>query len=121
MSIFALSERRGSPRQPTEGILALVRRKGRLARLQGLAVDFNRFGMGLVLDQPIPKDTTVFLSLLGAGRRVDNVIGIVHNCSSQKNGYRCGVQFRTQSELQQDRCSVEQDLIELESLLSSSR
>ncbi len=114
MRTIAVTDRRATPRSPAEGLLVIVRRKGRLARLQGLAVDFNRHGLGLVLDQPLPKDATVFVSLLGAGHRLDNVIGIVHNCSSQKNGYRCGVQFRTGSQLQEDQGQVERVLAELE-------
>ena len=45
---------------------------------------------------------------------MDNVIGVVHNCIGIADGYRCGIQFRTCSDLQLDQEITEQDLCELE-------
>ena len=131
MSNLALAERRSKPRYPTRGLLVTLRRKGRLAKLSGIAKDFNRHGIALLLDQPLPKETIVYVSLCYSGNvqssqtqaeghgaepaaGLDNVIGVVHNCISQEDGYRCGIQFRTQSHMQLDQLQVEQRLQELE-------
>ena len=45
---------------------------------------------------------------------VDNIIGVVHNCIAQQDGFRCGIQFRTRSELQFDKDLVENVLFDLE-------
>ena len=91
-----------------------VRRKGRLGRLEGVATDFNHCGIGILLDQPLPKDSKVTVSLTTGSHHVDNVVGVVHNCISVENGYRCGIQFRTQSHLQMDRRETEAALSNLE-------
>ncbi len=93
-----------------------VRRKGRLGRLTGMAIDFNRHGLGLVLDQPLPKDAIVFLSITGATLQVNNVIGVVHNCTSIDVGYRSGIQFRTTSEFRDDQDAIENQLNMLEEI-----
>ena len=46
--------------------------------------------------------------------KLDNVIGIVHNCIGLSDGYRCGIQFRTYSELQLDKAPTERVLAILE-------
>ncbi len=114
MANFALADRRSKPRFPTEGLVVAVRRKGRLHRLEGLATNFNRHGVAIVLDQPIPKETTVYVTLSNGDTRVDEVIGVVHNCIAQQHGYRCGIQFRTQSAMQFDQELVEATLRLLE-------
>ena len=85
-------------------------------RLQGIAVDFSRHGVGIVIDQPLPKDALVYLTITGKSQHIDNIVGIVHNCTSQAQGYRCGIQFRTTSALQDDQDFVESglDLLEAE-------
>ena len=110
----ALAERRRKPRYPTDGLLVWVRKKGRLGHLEGFAQDFNRHGLAMLIDQPLPKDTTVYVSLFNDETRLDNVIGIVHNCIAQADGYRCGIQFRTYSELQLDKAPTERVLATLE-------
>lgn len=114
MAKFALAERRSKPRIPTDSLIVSVRRKGRLNRLIGVAIDFNRFGIAIVLDQPLTKDTTVFLSLSNGVTKVDELIGVVHNCIGQSQGYRCGIQFRTHSSMQFDQEMVEARLRQLE-------
>ena len=110
-------DRRSTDRVPAHGLIAVIRRKGRITRLQGAVADFNRHGMAMVLDQPLPKDTTIIISLTGAGQRLDNLIGVVHNCISADHGFRCGIQFRTRSGLQHDCNEVEAQLATLESVL----
>ena len=114
MSNFAFAERRNRPRYPGDGLWVSVRKKGRLAQIEGLAQDFNRHGLALLVDQPLPKDSTVYVSLYSAELKLDNVIGVVHNCTSLRTGYRCGIQFRTCSHLQMDQAFTEQELEALE-------
>ncbi len=115
MANFALAERRRKARFSTDSLVVAVRRKGTINKLIGVAINFNRHGVAIVLDQPLPKECTVFLSLLSGDTEVDNVIGVVHNCIAQDNGYRCGIQFRTQSSMQFDQEFVEGRLRLLES------
>ena len=114
MGHTAFAERRQHTRFDTDGMLVVVRKKGRLGRLSGMASDFNRFGLALVLDQPLPKDTVVYLNITNAELKIDNVVGVVHNCVSLETGYRCGVQFRTHSAFQEDRTEIEECLAAME-------
>ena len=88
-----------------------VPNRGRAARLQ-------RHGLAVRFDRPLPKDKLVFLSMHSTDLHLDQVIGIVHNCFAQDDGYRCGIRFRTQSALQFDRELVEGALLEIESKLT---
>ena len=119
MSNFAFAERRSRPRYPGDGLWVSVRKKGRLAQIEGIAQDFNRHGLALLLDQPLPKDSTVYVSLHNGELKLDNVIGVVHNCISLRTGYRCGIQFRTCSNLQMDQAFTEQELVILETRFRS--
>lgn len=110
----ALAERRVAPRFRSDGLLVGVRVRRRFGRLDGVAVDFNRYGVAFVLDQPLPKDKIVYVALSNGSMRIDNVVGVVHNCVAQAQGFRCGVQFRTNSELQFDIPLVERELRILE-------
>ena len=110
----AFAERRSKTRYPSQGLYVGLRRKGRLLRLDASAQDFNRFGVAALLDQPIPVESTVYLTIACGDLKIDNLIGVVHNCISQRNGYRCGIQFRTQSNLQFDGKQVECTLKQLE-------
>jgi hypothetical protein len=116
--VFA--ERRRQPRYPSDGLMVYVRRKGRFGQLEGLAVDFNRHGLALIIDQPLPKESLVFLALTSGETKVTDVLGVVHNCCSNPGGYRCGIQFRTSSDLQMDRAQVEQALCILEARFKTS-
>ena len=114
MPKVAYENRRKSPRHEADALQVTIRRKGRLGRLTGMAIDYNRHGLAVLLDQPLSKDATVYLSLSTAQAKVDNVIGVVHNCIGQELGYRCGIQFRTASPLQSDRNAIEEQLTLLE-------
>ena len=87
-----------------------MRRKGRLSQLAGLAHDFNRHGLALIIDQPLPKETTIYVGLTSDDMKLDDVISVVHNCIALPTGYRCGIQFRICSELQRDRGLTEKKL-----------
>jgi len=100
--------------------MVYVRKKGRLAQLEGLSIDFNRHGLALVIDQPLPKDALVFISLASGDLKLSDILGVVHNCCSCPGGYRCGIQFRTSSSLQLDQAMTEQELCILEARYRAS-
>lgn len=54
----------------------------------------------------LAKHRTVFLSLRQGNLAVENLVGVVHNCTAHKRGYRLGIRFRTESELQLDPAQV---------------
>jgi PilZ domain-containing protein len=114
MPYFALAERRLKARYPTDGLVVSVRKKGGLLHLQGLAADFNRHGIALLLNQALSKDSKVFISLVYGDIQVHNVVGIVHNCVALKDGYRCGIQFRTASNQQMEQTETNLCLRKLE-------
>ncbi len=70
-------------------------------------------------DQPLAKDRTVYLSLCCGEVRVDNLVGVVHNCVHRSGRYRSGIRFRPSSELQRDREQVEALLACLEASLAT--
>ena len=114
MPYFALAERRLKARYPADGLVVSVRKKGGLLHLQGLATDFNRYGIALLLKQALGKDSKVFISLGIGETQVHNVVGIVHNCVALNEGYRCGIQFRTASNQQMERSETNLRLRKLE-------
>lgn len=91
-----------------------LRQRGQFGFLSAHVLDFNRFGLALLFERPLPKDKVVFLNLHCAGLKLREVVGVVHNCLAHGNGFRCGIRFRTQSELQLDREDVESALREIE-------
>ena len=114
---YRTPERSSGIRHSTDGLLADVRQRGRLARLTGMAVDFNRHGMALITDQPLPQDCYVYINLVGYGRSLGDLVGVVHNCTSTSTGFRCGIQFRPTSHLQDDANRAAQVLLELEQII----
>jgi hypothetical protein len=91
-----------------------LRQRGQFGFLSADVLDFNRHGLAALVERPLPKDKVVFLNLHCAGLRLREVVGVVHNCVAQGNGFRCGIRFRTQSHLQFDREDVEYALREIE-------
>ncbi len=114
MSEQLIQDRRTFPRFTGAGLEVGLRRRGRLGLVRGTVLDFNRFGIAVLMAQPLPKDQEVFVTLRYGEDRVDNVIGVVHTCFSLDDGFRCGIQFRTQSRLQFDKDLVETALWRLE-------
>lgn len=110
-------ERRTLPRF-TGNMKVSLRQRGRIARIHSTVVDFNRFGIALLTRDPLEKSKPVFLTLECGGVQLDNVVGVVHNCITQEDGYRCGIQFRTRSTLQFDKNLVEHTLHQLELALA---
>jgi hypothetical protein len=99
-------------------MVACVRLKGQLARVPVEVIDFNRHGLAIRCTRPLPKDSLVFLSLNAGEQVLDRVVGVVHNCLGMDEGFRCGIRFRTQSDLQFDREMVEAQLATLELALA---
>lgn len=115
------SERRSHPRYAAGSIKVSLRPRGALSKFSAELLDFNRHGLAVRFDRPMPKDKLVFLSLHCADLHLDQVVGVIHNCFAQEDGYRCGIRFRTQSALQFDREQVESVLLDFESLLTDFR
>lgn len=116
-----IDDRRRNPRLDGTPIAVSLRPRGRLSALQAEAVDFNRHGIAVHAHQPLPKDRTIYLGLRCGALRIDNLVGVVHNCVRQGGGYRCGIRFRPSSELQRDRQEVERVLAQLESMLEAGQ
>jgi len=111
------AERRNLPRLECRGVVVTIRAKGRFARLKGMVLDFNRHGLAVFLDQPLAKHLQVFLDLQAAShnlKELKELIGVVHNCTAFAEGYRCGIQFRTESGLQLDPDKTRESLQLLE-------
>ena len=113
-------ERRALPRFAGHEIAAFVRQKGSFSRLSVEVLDFNRHGAAIHLHTPLPREQVVFLTLKHGNTQLERIIGVVHNCLDLKTGYRCGIRFRTQSELQFDKSATEDQLAALESRLITS-
>ena len=121
MSNPEYAERRTKPRYDAAGLGILVRAKGRIARLRGMVLNFNQHGLAVFLDQPLPKHALVFMTLqmAMANRHIEEIVGVVHNCTAFSEGYRCGIQFRTDSSMQFDQDSVRETLAMLEASFAS--
>jgi hypothetical protein len=114
-------ERRSQPRFLASHLSAQLRLKGQFSRVAIDVLDFNRHGLAIRFDRPLPKDQLVYLTLEFGDVILERVIGIVHNCLAQQQGYRCGILFRTQSILQFDREQVEASLSQIESGISGQK
>lgn len=110
-------ERRFHARFAGKGLSAHLRVKGRFGRVQLQIIDFNRHGLAAQLEQPLPKDQLVYLSLDSGTVSIARLIGVVHNCLAMTDGYRCGIRFRTESARQFDRSAAEAQLKALEQQL----
>lgn len=115
MTQRALAERRLESRYPTQDMRVCVRAKGRLQKCNGVALDFNRHGLSLLLEHDLPLHKTIYVSIEAEGIKLQEIIAVVHSCVAWEDKFRCGLQFRTHSPLQMDQCLVEQTLMRLES------
>lgn len=119
-SSHPVNDRRSQVRLDGRRIAVTLRPRGRLGTCSAEAVDFNRHGIAVHTAAPLEKDRLVFLSLRCDEVRLDNLVGVVHNCVRQGSVYRSGIRFRPGSELQQDRRLVESMLTTLEQVLARS-
>jgi hypothetical protein len=114
-------ERRDRPRFSGEGVCATLRLGYRFGRVKAMVLDFNRHGMSVVTDRPLPRHGTVDLALACGPIRIDGLVGVIHNCRGLPDGsFRCGVQFRTDSRNQFDRTHIRAALHRLEELLAGA-
>jgi len=111
-------ERRSLVRFPVSGMGVSVAVRYRLGTHQGDVVDFNRYGVTIELQRPIPINKPLFVTLKYEGLHPEAIVGTAHNCRRLHVGvYRCGVRFRTDSVLQLDRDDVVRSLCALEASL----
>ncbi len=108
------ADRRSAPRTSAARLTVVLRPRGRLSTLPARALDFNRHGMAVHTAMPLAKDRVVYLSLSHGEVRLDNLVGVVHNCVRQGEHFRSGILFRTASGLQHDRALVKELLRRLE-------
>lgn len=117
-SAKAPRERRVLPRFAGCGLSAYVRPRGSFSRLSVEIIDFNRHGAAVHVHQPLNSEQVVYLTLKHGGTHLPRLIGVVHNCVTLETGFRCGIRFRPQSDLQFDSVMIEAQLAQLEGLLS---
>lgn len=109
-------DRRQTPRSPAAALSVTLRPKGRIGSMTAEAVDFNRYGIAVRAAQALTLEQPVFLNLACEDVRVDQIVGIVHNCLRLGEAYRIGIRFRLNSPLQRDRPLIERQLSCLEAL-----
>ncbi len=104
-------ERRSLQRYPAVDMRASISVRFRLGTQQGDVVDFNRFGVTMLLPRPVPVNKPLFVTLKYAGVRLDSIVGAAHHCRFTPEGrFRCGIRFRTNSPIQLDRDEIEAQL-----------
>src|SRR5512139_1854299 len=95
------TDRRDTPRVPAQELSATLRLRYRLARIEATALDFNRHGMSLRTDRPLPEHGAIDLALDFGTIRIEGIVAVIHNCRELGDGsFRCGVQFRTDAHSQ---------------------
>lgn len=92
---------------------ATVRPKGNLSRQNAEVIDFNHCGVALVTPRELPVERPLFVSLRLDELCIDSVIAVAHNSVASGEGYRSGLRFRCDSELQLDS----QETVELLKLM----
>jgi len=110
----SIDDRRRAPRFDGSRISVALRPRGRLGAIAAQAVDFNRHGIAVHTAAPLTKDRLLYLTLRCGDLRLENLVGVVHNCVRQGGMYRSGIRFRPTSELQRDKQQVEQVLTAIE-------
>jgi hypothetical protein len=108
------ADRRTSNRYTSGDIKVSLRPRGHFQNVEAEVVDFNRYGIAIVTEQPLPMDRFVFITMQCGDIRAEKVVGVVHNSMRHDNGFRCGIRFRPQSKLQQDPEEVEGKLTAME-------
>jgi hypothetical protein len=113
------ADRRARIRLPADEVVVTLRAGYRVGRVQARVLDFNRYGLSVRTDRPLPPDGTVDLSLALGAVHVSGVVAVIHNCRLLDDGcYRCGLQFRTDARAQFDRNQIRAALARLENALA---
>ena len=110
-------ERRALPRQSAEAMTATVRPKGHLSRQAAQVLDFNHSGIAVVTARQLPTERPLFVSLVLDELCIDSVVAVAHNSCACQGGYRSGLQFRCDSELQLDSEEITATLKAMEAKL----
>ncbi|MFK7913197.1 MAG: PilZ domain-containing protein [Pseudomonadales bacterium] len=97
------ADRRSKVRNACRGLAVSLRVRGQWFNRPATALDFTREGIGVISPTPLAKQRTVFITLSRGPLSAENLVGVVHNCTEHELGYRLGIRFRTESELQLDR------------------
>jgi len=114
-------ERRNLERYPVVDMKASISVRYRFGTHQGDVVDFNRFGVTVVLRRPIPVNKPLFVTLKYSGARLESIVGAAHHCRFTPDGsFRCGIRFRTNSPIQLDRDEIDLQLGSIENALAGS-
>ncbi|MEM1231652.1 MAG: PilZ domain-containing protein [Pseudomonadota bacterium] len=104
------ADRRNSARLACNGLAVTLRVRGQWFSRPATALDFNAEGIAVLWPSPLVKDRLVFLTLALGAQSVEDVVGVVHNCTSHEDSYRLGIRFRLESELQLDAPLVRQNV-----------
>lgn len=119
--MFRCPERRIFERFPVEDMKASISIRFRFGTNQGEVVDFNRYGITVVLRRPVPVNKPIFVTLTHGTTRLESIVGAAHNCRFTANeAFRCGIRFRTNSPNQLDRDEIDLCLEALEKTLIES-
>ena len=94
----------------------------RIGTCHGTVLDFNRHGITIELTQRLPMHKPLFVNLRYGRFDTEAIVATAHNCHALDagHGYRCGIRFRTESDLQLDREEVELALQKVEADLAAS-
>lgn len=128
------TERRLVERIPAPELSVKIKIPGKWSCSSGKVIDFNRHGLSLICEQPLPVKGHFFLTLKYRDVFIQGLVGILHNCrplgkasaalkadaassgdpERGQEGYRCGVRFRPGSCHQFDCHQIRRDLKALE-------
>ena len=119
--MFRCPERRIFERFPVEDMKASISIRYRFGTNHGEVLDFNRYGITVVLRRPVPVNKPLFVTLTYGTTRLEAIVGAAHHCRFTSKGiFRCGIRFRTNSPNQLDRDEIDIRLESLEKILIES-
>lgn len=114
-----VKDRRTMRRTDSRSLTVDVKVLGRLTGVVASPVDFNRFGIAIACDKPLPKDQRLLLTLRHQDVVVPALVGVVHCCRATGDVYRCGIRFRPTAPEQFDRLQTTKALQRLEAALEA--
>lgn len=107
-AVVPQADRRTNTRLACNGLAVTLRVRGQWFNRPAHALDFSREGIALLWPQALAKDRQVFLNLALGTHTVEDLVGVVHTCTPHEEGYRLGILFRIESELQLDAPLIRQ-------------
>ena len=116
--MFRCPERRHLERIVVANMKASISVQYRFGTHHGDVVDFNQFGITVLLRRPLPVNKPLFITLVQVSWRVEAIVGAAHHCRFLPEGsFRCGIRFRTNSPIQMDRDEIQRRLQSVENAL----